>query len=144
MEKKTLKNLKYGNFDVEVYQVQNYPVLVYAMKGFMAKNHIGQYINDLLELAEKHRPKAMIADSSQIKVLSAEVQEIIVRDFWPKVAEMGLLYNPVVAPKSSLSSGSIERMVHNTQTISLSNGSQMEIGTFDSPESAFEWVVEKL
>lgn len=141
--RKILGNEKYGNFEVEIYQTEE-DIIVYEMKGFIANDNISKYINDLLGYAETHKPKAMIADPRKMKVLSVEVQEAVQNNFWPKIAELGIMYNPVIMPESTLSSGSIKRMIKNTQIVDLKNGGIMEIGTFGSMDDAVKWISSKL
>lgn len=139
MNKDILGNKTYGDFDVTVYQTQN-KTIVYEMKGFMLPSYVSEFFNDLFDYAKKYKPVAMVADASEMKVLNKEVQRAIQRDFWPVVGKLGVIYNPIITPKSTLSSGSVDRLIDSTQTITIDQGIILEIGTFNALENALEWI----
>jgi hypothetical protein len=130
----------YGSFINEVYQLPKHRAIVYEMEGFIMPEHVMKYMTDLLKVAERHRPRIMIADPRRIRVLNDDLQRAVQTHFWPELARLGVSKNPAIDPTGNLARLSVNRMVKDVgTTITTARGDTLEIAVLASLEDCLEW-----
>jgi hypothetical protein len=130
----------YGSFVNDVYQLPKHRAIVYEMEGFIMPEHVMKYVSDLLKVAERHRPRAMIADPRRIRVLNDDFQRAVQTHFWPEIARLGVSKNPAIDPSGNLARSSVNRMVSEVgTTITTDRGDTLRIAILPSLEDCLEW-----
>jgi hypothetical protein len=131
----------YGKFRTEVYSLPLHRVIVYAMDGYIAAEHIDAYIDDLLAVTSERRPLGMIADPKNMNVLSPDFQRAVQTRFWPEIARLGVKRNPAIIPAATLTQTSVKRMVDNVgQKILVGAGLELEVAVLETLDECLEWI----
>jgi hypothetical protein len=101
----------YGKFRTEVYSLPLHRVIVYAMDGYIAAEHIDAYIDDLLAVTSERRPLGMMKR------------------------------NPAIIPAATLTQTSVKRMVDNVgQKILVGAGLELEVAVLETLDECLEWI----
>ncbi|AFM03918.1 hypothetical protein Fleli_1495 [Bernardetia litoralis DSM 6794] len=122
------------------YQLKEYPhILIQEWKGFCMPKELKEGHQKVIDLVTKHQFTHLISVIVELEGAFEEVNEWFLKDFNPKMVDLGMEYEAIIQSKNLFSQLSAEDLVEDSTLKEI--GYHMRL--FDSIENALEWFEEE-
>lgn len=122
------------------YQLKNYPhILLQEWKGFCMPIELKEGHQKVIDLVTEHHFTHLISVIVELEGAFDEVNEWFLKEFNPKMVELGMTYEAIIQSKNLFSQLSAEDLVENSELKEI--GYYMRL--FDSVEKVLEWFGEE-
>lgn len=129
-----------GDDYAHFYQLKNYPhILLQEWKGFCMPIELKEGHQKVIDLVTEHKFTHLISVIIELEGAFDEVNEWFLKEFNPKMVELGMTYEAIIQSKNLFSQLSAEDLVEDSTLKEI--GYYMRL--FDSVENALEWFGEE-
>lgn len=122
------------------YQLKDYPhILLQEWKGFCMPQELKAGHQKVIDLVTEHHFTHLISVIVELEGSFDEVNEWFLKEFNPKMVELGMNYEAIIQSKNLFSKLSAEELVENSELKEI--GYHMRL--FDSVNKGLEWFEEE-